>query len=443
MTRATEAFIAANRFGLGLRPGELGLRSGDPRGWLLGQLDGPQAPPPELDGLPSAGPKVAEFLRARKKKGDLAALVRRSFREDYMREAGQHSLAAVRSETPFHERLVAFWSNHFTVSVRKPVVAGIAGAFEREAIRPHVTGRFADMLLAVAKHPAMLLYLDNAQSFGPKSRAGRWLNKGLNENLAREVLELHTLGVDAGYTQDDVRNLAMILTGWSLARPGKDANPGGFKFHEKAHEPGDKSLLGRRYREAGVAEGEAALRHLARHPATAQHVATKLARHFIADEPPDSAVARLARVFLESGGDLAALARALVLLAEPWQAPLAKLKASQDLVVSTLRATGFAGETKKLVIALRLLGQTPWTAPSPAGWPDRAEDWASPDAVLKRVEFATAVAQRVGDRIDPRKLSHEVIGPVAQAETLATIARAPSRGDGLTLLLASREFQRR
>ncbi len=443
MTRATAAFIAANRFGLGPRPGELALASGDPRGWLSAQLDGRPPSPRELDGLPAAAPKVAEILRARKKKGDLAALVRRSFREDFMREAGQRTLAAVRSETPFHERLVAFWSNHFTVSVRKPVVAGIAGAFEREAIRPHVTGRFADMLVAVAKHPAMLLYLDNAQSFGPRSRAGRWLNKGLNENLAREILELHTLGVDAGYGQDDVRNLAMILTGWSLARPGKDANPGGFKFHEKAHEPGDKMLLGRRYREAGLAEGEAALRDLARHPATARYIATKLARHFVADDPPGPAVTRLAGIFQESDGDLGALARALVGLPEPWQAPLAKLKTPQDLVVSTLRATGFAGETNKLVIALRLLGQTPWTAPSPAGWPDRAADWASPDAVLKRIEFATAVAQRVGDRIDPRNLAHEVVGAAAEAETLTAIARAPSRGDGLTLLLASREFQRR
>ncbi|MDX1575707.1 MAG: DUF1800 domain-containing protein, partial [Kiloniellales bacterium] len=292
MTRATEAFVAANRFGLGLRPGELGLTGGDPRGWLLAQLDAPRVQPPELDGLSSAAPKVAEFRRARKKKGDLAAMVRRRFREDFMREAGQRSLAAVRSETPFRERLVAFWSNHFTVSVRKPIVAGIAGAFEREAIRPHVTGRFADMLLAVTRHPAMLLYLDNAQSFGPKSRAGRWLNKGLNENLAREILELHTLGVEAGYSQDDVRNLATILTGWSLARPGKDANPGGFKFHQRAHEPGDKVLLGRRYREAGMAEGEAALRDLAGHPATARPVATKLARHVIADDPPGPAVAR-------------------------------------------------------------------------------------------------------------------------------------------------------
>ena len=416
MAPLDKAFIAANRFGLGSRPGQLRAVRGDPRGWLLAQLEGPRSLPGELKDLSSAASRVAEFLKARKQKGDLAARVRRSFREDYMREAGLRSLAAIRSETPFIERLVAFWSNHFSVSVRKPVVAGIAGAYEREAIRPHVTGRFADMLRAVAKHPAMLLYLDNARSFGPNSRAGRRLNKGLNENLAREILELHSLGVDGGYAQDDVWNLAMILTGWSLARPGKDG---------------------------GLAEGEAALGDLARHPATARHIAAKLARHFIADDPPEPAVARLAQVFAETDGDLAAVTQALVLLDEPWEASLAKLKAPQDLVVSTLRATGFEDETKKLVVALRLLGQAPWSAPSPAGWPDRAEDWASPDALLKRIEFATAVAARVGDRLDPRTLSQETIGAIAERDTMTAISRAPSRGDGLTLLLASAEFQRR
>jgi len=443
MAPSYQAFIAANRFGLGARPGQLMAVRADPRGWLLAQLDGARQPPRELDGLPSAASQVAEFLRARKRKADLAAMVRRSFREDYMHEAGLRSLAAVHSEKPFVERLVAFWSNHFTISVRKPVLAGIAGAYEREAIRPYVTGRFADMLLAVAKHPAMLLYLDNAQSFGPNSWAGRRLKKGLNENLAREILELHTLGVDGGYDQHDVRNLATILTGWSLGRPGKDADPGGFKFHSRVHEPGDKHLLGRRYRDAGLAEGEAALSDLARHPATARHVAAKLARHFVADDPPEPAVARLAQVFVETDGDLAAVTQALILLDEPWKAPLAKLKAPQDLVVSTLRATGFEGETNKLVLALRLLGQAPWSAPSPAGWPDRAEDWASPDALLKRIEFATAVAARVGDRLDPRVLAQETIGAVAGRDTVTAISRAPSRGDGLTLLLASAEFQRR
>ncbi|MDJ0944197.1 MAG: DUF1800 domain-containing protein [Kiloniellales bacterium] len=443
MTGLREAFIAANRFGLGARPGQLPTLASDPRGWLESQLDAEPALPEPLRGLPPAREAVAAFLEARREGRDLAKVIRRQAREAYMREAGLRTLAALRSEAPFHERLVAFWSNHFTVSVKRPVLFGVAGGFEREAIRPHVTGRFADMLLAASRHPAMLLYLDNAQSLGPNSRAGRWRGKGLNENLAREILELHTLGVDGGYAQDDVRALAKILTGWSLARPGKDADPGGFKFHRLAHEPGDKTLLGRRYREAGISEGEAALADLARHPATAQHIALKLGRHFIADTPPAAAVDRLARVFRDSDGDLRQVSLALVRLAEPWQEPLAKLKTPQDLVVSTLRATDFRGDAMRLVPPLRLLGQAPWSAPSPAGWPDTAELWAAPDALLKRIEFATAVAQRIGDRLDPRALAKAVIAPVAAPETGTMIARAPSRSDGLTLLLASAEFQRR
>ncbi|MDJ0980852.1 MAG: DUF1800 domain-containing protein [Kiloniellales bacterium] len=443
MTGYREAFIAANRFGLGATPGQLPALASDPRGWLEAQVDPAPGLPAPLDGLPPARDAVAAFLEARRDGRDLAKLIRKSLRKDYLREAGLRTLAAVRSEAPFHERLVAFWSNHFTVSVKRPVLVGIAGGFEREAVRPHVTGRFADMLLAASRHPAMLLYLDNAQSFGPNSRAGRWRGKGLNENLAREILELHTLGVDGGYTQDDVRSLAKILTGWSLARPGKDADPGGFKFHHLGHEPGDKTLLGQRYREAGVAEGEAALADLARHPATAQHIAFKLGRHFIADYPPAAAVDRLARVFRDSEGDLREVSLALIRLAEPWQEPLAKLKTPQDLVVSTLRAMDFRGDEERLVPALRLLGQAPWSAPSPAGWPDTAEGWAAPDALLKRIEFATAVARRVGNRLDPRALAQAVMAPVAAAETETMIARAPSRRDGLTLLLASAEFQRR
>lgn len=443
MTRSRNAFIAANRFGLGARPGELEDLAADPAGRLLRQIGTPAALPDVLRSLPPAAERVAAFLKARREGRDLVKVVRRQFREDYLQEAAARTLAAVESPLPFHERLVAFWSNHFTVSVKRPILFGIAGAFEREAIRPHVKGRFADLLLASSQHPAMLLYLDNAQSIGPNSRAGRFRGKGLNENLAREILELHSLGVDGGYTQDDVLSLARMITGWSLARPGRDANPGHFKFHRLAHEPGDKVLLGRRYREAGIAEGEAALRDLARHPATARHIAFKLARHFIADAPPAAAVERLAGVFEDSDGDLPSLYRSLIELPETWRDPLAKLKTPQELCVSTLRATGFAGARQRLVMALRLLGQAPWAAPSPAGWPDTAADWAGSDALLKRIEFATAIAERVGDRLDPRSLFETTIGPVAEAETKTAVARAPSRRDGLALLLASPEFQRR
>ena len=445
MTGTHAAFIAATRFGLGAGPKELTSIGPDPQGWLLSQLSQPATHPRELMNQPSAASRITEYLKVRKGSRDLKETIRKQFKKDYMREAGLRSLTALRSDTPLRERLVAFWSNHFTVSVQRPILFGIVGAFEREAIRPHVNGRFADMLLAVVQHPAMLVYLDNIRSIGPNSLAGKRRKKGLNENLAREILELHTVGVGAGYDQKDVRNLANILTGWSLARPGKDkgAGPGHFHFHELAHEPGDKELMGRHYREAGLAEGELALRDLAHHPATAQHVASKLARHFISDDPPAAAVEYLSRVFLDTDGDLAKITKALIELPHTWERPLAKLKSPQDLVVSTLRATGFHGDTKRLVLALRVLGQAPWTAPSPAGWPDRAEDWAGPDAVIKRVEFATAVAKRNEERLDPGRLARSTIGPVAASETMLAIARAPTRDDGLTLLLSSPEFQRR
>ncbi len=440
MTPLQTAFVAANRFGLGARPGDLPRIAADPSGWLLGQLV-PQGLPHALRDLPSSESLVAEFQQARKAGRDALKALRPRWRKGYLAEAGQRSLAGVRSDAPFHERLVAFWSNHFTVSVRKAGLFALAGAFEREAIRPNLTGRFAGLISAAVKHPAMLVYLDNAQSIGPNSPVGRRRNRGLNENLAREVLELHSLGVEGGYDQGDVLALAKILTGWSIARRGAGIN--GFKFRARAHEPGDKMLLGRRYREDGLAEGEAALAALARHPSTARHIARKLARHFVADQPPETAVERLARVFQDTDGDLTALAEALIRLPEAWQEPLAKVKTPQDLVVSTLRATGFEGAAKQVVLALRLLGQAPWAAPSPAGWPDLAADWIGPDAVLKRIELASAVADRAGDRIDPRVLSEASIAPVAEAATLRAIARAPSRQAGLTLLLASAEFQRR
>jgi uncharacterized protein (DUF1800 family) len=439
----TEAFIATARFGLGARPGELAAIASDPQGLLKAQIEASIAPPAELQGLPSAASQVTRFLETRGQEREIRRMLKGDGRDLYLREAGSRTRAMVASERPFLERLVAFWSNHFTVSAARPQVLSLVGAFEREAIRPHALGSFAALLRAAVQHPAMLFYLDNLRSIGPNSRAGRWSKRGLNENLAREVLELHTLGVEGGYDQEDVIALAKILTGWSIARPGKEPRPGHFHFHARAHEPGAKTLLGRRYREDGVREGELALDALARHPATARHLALKLARHFIADRPPESAIRHLARVYNETEGDLAALAGALIDMPETWREPLAKLKTPQDLVVSSLRATAIEPEDKILVGTLKSLGQAPWTAPSPAGWPDEADAWSAPDALVERVEFAAALGQRLGAQKDPRRMLAETIAPVAMPRTAKAIGRAPSAGDGLTLLLASPEFQRR
>lgn len=438
-----DAVIAANRYGFGARPGELAAIAADPRGWLHGQLDTGAPRPDALAATPEAAGRLREFLVARERGSEaVGRLLRGRMRDAYMVDAAARTRAAIGSDRPFTERLVQFWSNHFTVSALKPHVAGVVGPYEAEAIRPHVTGRFADMLKSVARHPAMLAYLDNLTSIGPNSRAGRRRGAGLNENLAREILELHTLGVDGGYAQDDVRALAAMLTGWSVGRL-QDRRPGAFTFHALAHEPGDKLLLGQLYREAGEAEGVAALDALARHPSTARHVATKLVRHFVADDPPAAAVDHIANVFQSSGGDLRIVAGALVDLPDAWKAPLSKLRTPNDMVIAALRALEVPVEDDKLVGSLHLLGQAPFGANSPAGWPDTATDWLSPEALMRRADWAVAVGDRVGRLVDPRLLAKHSIGPVATDTTLFLINGAPSAAEGVAMTLLSPEFQRR
>jgi len=445
MTR--ETFIAVNRFGLGARRGELAEAAPDPRGWVRQQLSGPSAMPAALVAMRPSQEAIVELLEFRrqfKKDGnaDRKKESRQRMRRAFVDEAGARTVAQIESATPVIERLVAFWSNHFTVTVRKPLLVGVVGAFEREAIRPHVTGKFADLLMAVMHHPAMLAYLDNVRSIGPNSVVGRRRGKGLNENLAREVLELHTLGVDGGYSQADVREFARMLTGWSIGRLD-GGNAGRFNFYARAHEPGAKTLLGRRYAEGGVAEAETALRDLARHPATARHIAFKLARHFVADRPPAALVDRLARTFLETEGDLRQMTTALLETPEAWANPQVKVKTPNELIVSALRATGFEGDRRKLVGALRLLGQLPFSAPSPAGWPDEGSQWIGAEALLQRAEFAMALSRRIGGRLPPDDLLAGTIEPVLSGATRIAIRRAPSRDEAIAILFACPEFQRR
>ena len=438
-----DAFIAVNRFGLGARAGELKAASADPRGWITTQLAAPQRLPEALSGFSSSAEVISAFQLARKRaRRDKAMLkaARKSFRNTYMREASVRIRVQIETEEPVIERLVAFWSNHFTVSVRKPIVFGVVGAFEREAIRPYVLGRFSDMLRAVVRHPAMLAYLDNVQSIGPNSHVGMRRKEGLNENLAREVLELHTLGVDGGYSQADVREFAKILTGWSVSRSGGED---GFAFQESAHEPGPKTLLGNRYPESGEAEGIAALENLARHPATARHIAFKLARHFTADQPPAELVDQLAIVFRDSNGDLRNLIEVLIDARAVWDDPLQKVKTPNDFVVSAMRAVGYAKDPRRLYAALRLLGQAPYTAPSPAGWPDEAATWISPHALLQRAEMAMRIGQQVKSRKAVEHLLAQTIGPVATAATRAAISDAPNAIEAVATLFVSPEFQRR
>ncbi|MBV9523135.1 MAG: DUF1800 domain-containing protein, partial [Alphaproteobacteria bacterium] len=304
---------------------------------------------------------------------------------------------------------------------------------------------------------AMLVYLDNFQSVAPGSEppgaARRFLAQapqlqrqvptGINENYGRELLELHTLGVDGGYTQQDVEALARILTGWTIARLN-DPDPGTFRFAPAIHEPGPKVLLGKTYREAGIEEGEAALRDLARHPATARHIAAKLACHFIADAPPPGVVALLAKTFRDSDGDLRQVMIALAGAEEAWREPFAKLRNPTELVIAACRAADLRSvPDEALVASLRTLDQPAFVAPSPAGWPDRADAWISPESVLRRAQWCQTFAERLPEPPDPVEIATASFGDLLPAETLDAIRHAPSRRAGLALLLASPEFQRR
>lgn len=346
----------------------------------------------------------------------------------------------------FAERLVVFWSNHFCISASKGELARMwAGAFEREAIRPHVLGRFADMLKAVEQHPAMLFFLDNQQSLGPDSRAGQNRKRGLNENLAREIMELHTLGVGGGYTQEDVTSLARIITGWTFAgRQGQLGAPGSFVFNANAHQPGPQRLLGKIYEATGLAQGEAALADIARHPSTANFIATKFVRHFVADDPPQAVVARLRDVFIKTDGDLKALATALVDSDEAWKAPLTKMRSPYDFLVASGRLLARVPEDPGGYLGnLNLLGQPLWTPAGPNGFPDTSAAWAAPEGMKLRLDIASQMGARLGPNIDPLDLLEFAAADAASIETRRTIERAESRQQALALLLMSPELQRR
>jgi uncharacterized protein (DUF1800 family) len=353
---------------------------------------------------------------------------------------------AVLVDCGFAERLVVFWSNHFCISANKGGLARMwSGSFEREAIRPHVLGRFGDMLKAVEQHPAMLFFLDNQQSLGPDSRAGQNRKRGLNENLAREIMELHTLGVGGGYTQDDVTSFARIITGWTFAgRQGRLGTPGTFAFNANAHEPGAQQVMGKTYAADGLEQGEAVLADLARHPSTAKHIAAKFARHFVNDDPPPALVARLQDTFTRTDGDLKALALALVDCDEAWQAPLTKMRSPYEFLVASGRIlTRVPEEPGRFLGALNVLGQPLWSPAGPNGFPDSNAAWAAPEGMKLRLDISAQIASRLADTIDPRDLLELAAADAASEETRRTVERAESRQQALALLLMSPEFQRR
>ncbi|WP_024577772.1 MULTISPECIES: DUF1800 family protein [unclassified Afipia] len=492
------ALIALNRFGFGARGGaasDFSSAASDPRGFVKAELGRPNAAlldAPGLQPTPALAQAVFDYQKDVKQQREAAAktaqamasapgeakaaetdmkpdpakammppdamqpampnaapakeppkplnIIQKTFRAEALARLQRATMA----ECGFVERLVTFWSNHFCTSANKGELARMwAGAFEREAIRPHVLGNFGEMLRAVEQHPAMLFFLDNQQSIGPDSRAGQNRKKGLNENLAREIMELHTLGVNGGYTQADVTSLARIFTGWTFAgRQAKLGAPGTFIFN--ANEPGPQKLLGKVYEDTGLAQGEAALADIARHPATAKFIATKFARHFVADDPPPALVAKLESTFRKTGGDLHAMTLALVDADEAWRAPMTKIRMPYEYLVAAGRMMGRIPEDPQRYLGgLNVLGQPLWTPAGPNGFADTNAAWAAPEGIKLRLDIASQISSRIADSIDPRALLDVVAGDAASAETRQTIERAESKQQAFALLLMSPEFQRR
>jgi uncharacterized protein (DUF1800 family) len=455
------AFIALNRFGLGARPGEADAVSADPRGWVLDQIvrSSQAAPIRGIGDAPSRFHALDAWRRARADEDKLNAPILAAggkppprpppapgqpaspldnppgkiFDNDLIHRAEQ--MAA--SDTPVLERLAAFWCNHFAISGIRDEVLVLAVPYENEAIRPHLAGSFRDMLEASATHPAMLLYLDEAASVGPDSPFGQKRHRAVNENYAREIMELHTLGVGGGYTQGDVQELALAFTGLGL-----DAADGEGVWLFDRHEPGERRLLGRRL-SGGRDQMAAALDVLANHPATIKHVCSKLAAHLCGDAPPPALVRRLAQVWHASGGSLPALHAALAAAPEAWVRRPVKYRSPQDFVLASARAMRLPGHGRELLHEMRILGQPPFRAPAPTGWPDREGDWLDPAGVTGRVGSAQRLAGLAPQDMDASAMLANAAVFAPGAPTLDVVMDEPNPRRAIALVLASPEFQRR
>jgi uncharacterized protein (DUF1800 family) len=455
--------IALNRFGLGARPGD--ATPADPKRWLTDQFDRFDPKPAVFAALPDAAAVLRDYqqdkqaLRRSRREAAVQAGApadkkqrgksRRELQSLYRAGIAARAESGLVTEAPFVERLVHFWANHFCISADNARATAYVAQYERDAIRPHVLGRFEDMLIAVEQHPAMLYYLNQANSIGPNSAAARRADRrnarrraGLNENLGREAMELHTLGVRSGYTQADVTEFSRALTGWTV--DGGPRGQGNFLFRPTYHEPGARTIMGKSYAQPGKRQALAALGDFARSPKTAEHIATKLARHFAGDDPPPALVARLAETFQRTGGNLPDVYRALVESPEPWLPQPLKFKTPWEWTISAWRGLGRKQVGKANVYAIqRQLGQPTWKPGSPAGWDDIAASWAGPDALYRRVDFAARMTSAIGDRIDARKLAPRVLPGALSTATGEQLARAESPATALALLLVSPDFLRR
>lgn len=494
-TEGNASTAAVNRFGLGAKPGEL-ARVGDAKEWLLTQLKGKPEGTSAFANLPSSldyrreaaklhmvrraidknntGREAFHFagVRWNAPSGAAGIPALSSYRkqlldarqEGFGKEADARFLVATTTGTPFLERLVHFWSNHFAVSVDKFLSQPFAAPMEREAIRPHVTGRFADLLLAVETHPAMLLYLDNFRSIGLNSRTAQRIKAGtatqqetdehqatgMNENLGRECMELHTVGVHGGYQQADVIEVSRALTGWSVPFPTELADGGrapstAFVFRNDAHEPGARHVMGHTFAEAGLEQGKAVLEFLARQPATAAHLSRQLAQHFVADDPPESLVNRMAKAYLDHDTSLAAVYAVLIKSPEAWGPHARKFKTPQDFVLSALRVAQIPighGMSQAVLNILTALGEPLFEPRSPAGFPDAGTHWVNADGMWKRVQASGALATHVATgSAHPDAFARDALGPLLTEDTALAVHRAESVQQAYATVFACPAFQ--
>ena len=448
----SKAFIAVNRFGYGAIGNELSEAKKNPQKWVKSQLQTITF----NDDLPSSEQILkahAVYQKQKKQQKRMLAegvtpndenkAVKQFARQSYLKFSTKAVSKAVNSQHSVSWRLLDFFSNHFSVTASGRLMVGLAATLEREAIAPNMLGQFDDLLLAVTQHPAMLVYLNNERSFGQHSRIGKRRKKGLNENLAREILELHTLGVNGGYSQNDVTELAKGITGWSITNFRKEDGKG-FVFRSNGHEPGERALLGKKYRQEGVNQGKAMLFALANHPHTAKFVCTKLVHHFVSEQPLPALVADMVKTWHKTTGNIRAVLETMFENEHAWQETFQKYKTPRELVISAYRAVATDEYSKKaLLAALTHLGQKPFSAGSPAGFSDEKKDWLSANSVMTRIDWVSLAARKAKQKNTETLIAHTfgLRNENLNSLTYSTVMSAESRQQGLALLLLSPEFQ--
>jgi len=457
LTAINRENIAVNRFGYGARGDELAHAKPDPKKWLLSQLQtiGFNDKHPTSSDVFVAHAKYQKQKKLMKKQLKKApasqrqqrdknnnSRVKNTVRQTYITMTADSLKQIIVSEYSVSWRLLDFFSNHFSVSTAGRLMIGLSPTLEREAIAPNLLGNFAEMLLAVEQHPAMLIYLNNEKSFGANSRLAKKKKVGLNENLAREIMELHTLGVDGGYSQSDVIELAKAISGWSVKNAKKERGTG-FIFRSYGHEPGPRMLLGKKYLQQGVKQGQQMLRDLAMHPKTANYVCAKIAHHFVSENPSPSLINKMQKTWLNNQGNIKQVMITMFNAEEAWLDGPQKYKSPRDFIISAYRAIAPKRlYDKALFYALNNLGQTPFNAGSPAGFSDDESHWLGASALMARVEWSSLVSAKM-KRVNAEQVMSTALGNSISQHTYQMVMRAESRQQASTLLLMSPEFQRR